>query len=112
MFCNAQQRMPWEAHLCFCRCLWPQRKVKEDDPPYDPSLTREMQRGYQSVSFSDFIEDDGDGGDTPAARRGDNQNESLEEIKERLPKSFKGLVACKVRSKRRMLLIVKHPLTL
>ena len=48
--------MKWEWYLCFCRCIWPQRKLKEDDPPFDPERPERLHFGY---SWRDFVEDDG-----------------------------------------------------
>ena len=56
MFCAPQHRLKWEWYLCFCRCIWPQHKLKEDDPPFDPERPERLYMGY---NFKDFIEDDG-----------------------------------------------------
>lgn len=56
MFCAPQHRIKWEGYLCFCRCIWPQRKLKEDDPPFDPVRPERLHFGY---SWRDYLEDDG-----------------------------------------------------
>lgn len=56
MFCAPQHRLKWEWYLCFCRCIWPQRKLKEDDPPFDPERPERLYSGY---SWKDFLGDDG-----------------------------------------------------
>ena len=51
MFCRHRERTRIEACLCFCHCLWPERKVKSDiDVGRD---------NHGLISFKDFLEDDG-----------------------------------------------------
>jgi hypothetical protein len=51
MFCRHRERTRIEDYLCFCRCLWPEKKVKSDIDVARDDLGR--------VSFKDFLEDDG-----------------------------------------------------